>query len=219
MLNHSYQHTVLVACDSMLASQTLAWGLECHLKNCRIIHVHSLDDLTHRFHIDAPAMVLMDENMAMRAARILSGFVSVRVGNSRLVVVADELTQSQLHYVVHNRLSGIVTRRRSLPEFANDLTQILAGHSALPEEHVQEVRVGRDGFLEIIHEVATTLTDRQLQVLIRVAEGCSVRDLAKELRISEKSVESHKYRAMKTLQIADRVGLCRWAIREGLINA
>jgi DNA-binding NarL/FixJ family response regulator len=62
------------------------------------------------------------------------------------------------------------------------------------------------------------LTDRQWDVLLRIAEGRRVAEVAADLHISEKAVESHKYRIMKAIGASDRVDLCRWAIREGFIQ-
>jgi DNA-binding NarL/FixJ family response regulator len=55
-------------------------------------------------------------------------------------------------------------------------------------------------------------------VLLRIAEGRRVAEVAADLHISEKAVESHKYRIMKAIGASDRVDLCRWAIREGFIQ-
>jgi DNA-binding NarL/FixJ family response regulator len=44
-----------------------------------------------------------------------------------------------------------------------------------------------------------------------------VKEVARRLHLSEKSIDSHKYRIMHKLGIHDRVGLARYAIREGLM--
>ena len=62
-----------------------------------------------------------------------------------------------------------------------------------------------------------TLSDRQIEVLRNLAIGLSVKDVAKKMHISVKSVDSHKYRIMQALEIHDRVDLARYAIREGLV--
>jgi DNA-binding NarL/FixJ family response regulator len=54
---------------------------------------------------------------------------------------------------------------------------------------------------------------------LRIAAGRRVSEVAEALQISEKAVESHKYRIMRVVGAADRLDLCRWAIREGLIDA
>jgi DNA-binding NarL/FixJ family response regulator len=61
------------------------------------------------------------------------------------------------------------------------------------------------------------LTDRQVEVLKLVAEGLRTRDIAKRLKLSVKTVESHRGEIMKRLGIHDVVSLVRYAIRVGLI--
>ena len=71
------------------------------------------------------------------------------------------------------------------------------------------------------HSMSTTnplaqLSNRQLQVLQLLANGESVKEVARAMHLSQKSVDSHKYRIMHKLGIHDRVMLARFAIREGL---
>lgn len=62
----------------------------------------------------------------------------------------------------------------------------------------------------------TSLTSRQLEVLRYLARGSSVKEVARKMHLSEKSVDSHKYRIMHKLNIHDRVELALYAVREGL---
>ena len=62
-----------------------------------------------------------------------------------------------------------------------------------------------------------SLTPRQLEVMRHLAEGRSVKEVARAMHISTKSVDNHKYRIMHKLGIHDRVQLARFAIREGLL--
>ena len=62
------------------------------------------------------------------------------------------------------------------------------------------------------------LTARQIEVLRHIARGRSVREVARDLGLTEKGVDSHKYRIMNRLGIRDRVGLARYAIREGVLQ-
>lgn len=61
-----------------------------------------------------------------------------------------------------------------------------------------------------------SLSIQQLTILRHLARGESVKEIARILGRSEKSIDSHKYRIMHRLGIHDRVELCRYAIREGL---
>ncbi|MCH7988131.1 MAG: response regulator transcription factor [Planctomycetes bacterium] len=61
------------------------------------------------------------------------------------------------------------------------------------------------------------LTKRQQEILKLLALGDSVKEAARKLYLAPKSVEGHKHRIMKKLEIHDRVLLARYAIRNGLI--
>jgi len=62
------------------------------------------------------------------------------------------------------------------------------------------------------------LSGREREVLILIAEDHSLKDIALKLKISVKTVESHKATIMKKLNIYSSVGLTRYAIKEGLIS-
>jgi DNA-binding NarL/FixJ family response regulator len=63
------------------------------------------------------------------------------------------------------------------------------------------------------------LTGRQVEVLSLVAEGHRTREIAKRLRLSVKTVESHRGEIMKRLNMHDVVSLVRYAMRVGLVAA
>jgi len=62
------------------------------------------------------------------------------------------------------------------------------------------------------------LTPRQIEVLRMVAEGHRTREIARRLKLSVKTVESHRGEIMKRLDIHDVVGLVRYAMRVGLVS-
>ena len=61
------------------------------------------------------------------------------------------------------------------------------------------------------------LTPRQLEVLRLVAAGHTTREIARRLKLSAKTVESHRGEVMKRLAIHDVVALVRYAVRVGLV--
>lgn len=62
------------------------------------------------------------------------------------------------------------------------------------------------------------LTSREMEILKLIAEGRSNRDIARELSISPKTVETHRSRIMKKLGEHSATGLVRHAVRIGLID-
>jgi DNA-binding NarL/FixJ family response regulator len=62
------------------------------------------------------------------------------------------------------------------------------------------------------------LTARQTQVLRFIALGRSSKEIARELDLSIKTVETHRTQIMDRLDIRDLAGLVRYAVRTGLVG-
>jgi len=62
------------------------------------------------------------------------------------------------------------------------------------------------------------LTSRQREVLRLLAEGKSMKMIAETLQISARTVQFHKYAAMKTLQVKTNAEIVRYAITHGMIT-
>jgi DNA-binding NarL/FixJ family response regulator len=63
------------------------------------------------------------------------------------------------------------------------------------------------------------LSDREREVLIRLAEGESLKEVAEHLHLSAKTVDAHKCSIMRKLELHNRSELIRYAIRTQLIKA
>jgi two-component system, NarL family, response regulator NreC len=62
------------------------------------------------------------------------------------------------------------------------------------------------------------LTSREREVLQRIAEGQTTKEIAARLGLSVKTVESHRIRLMRKLDIHETATLVRYAIRRGLTS-
>ncbi len=75
---------------------------------------------------------------------------------------------------------------------------------------------------EVAMEEALTqlqeLTTREQEVLARVADGRTSREIAEEFGISPRTVETHRESMMRKLEIRTVAGLTRFAIESGLVE-
>ena len=75
--------------------------------------------------------------------------------------------------------------------------------------------------LETLHEeeaieASNVLTQRQTQILKMLAEGKGTKEIAYDLNLSVKTIESHRAQIMERLQIRDLASLVRYAIKRGI---
>ena len=90
--------------------------------------------------------------------------------------------------------------------FSTMAPTILARHM----EEMEEKSTSKNSF--------DTLSQREVEVFQVLAEGKRIKEIAKQLFISPKTVESHKYNIMEKLQAASVIDLTKIAIRKNLIK-
>lgn len=62
-----------------------------------------------------------------------------------------------------------------------------------------------------------SLTERERQVLVLIAEGKSTKEAAAQLKISYKTADSHRSRILEKLGVHETASMVRYAIRSGLV--
>ena len=150
------------------------------------------------------------------AQTVIARFPSVKV-----VALSNNESASFLSQVLNHKVSGVLSKNDSLRNVLESLEKIARGDTCFSHNIRKRLRIDSSSGRHTmeLHGPLQKLTPRQLQVLRHLALGASVKEVANTLNLSEKSVDSHKYRIMQKLDIHDRVLLARFAIREGLTSA
>jgi len=65
---------------------------------------------------------------------------------------------------------------------------------------------------------APALSDREREVLARVAEGLGNKDIARRLGVGVRTVQTHREHIMRKLDIHTVAGLTRFAVAHGMIR-
>ena len=65
---------------------------------------------------------------------------------------------------------------------------------------------------------ASTLTPRERDVLVLVAQGRSNHDIARILSIGDRTVQTHLSNILIKLELTSRTQAALWAVREGLVE-
>ena len=114
------------------------------------------------------------------------------------VVVSGTLTEDGVVEAIRNGAADYVTRRN-----LHRLNAVVARELGAP-------RAAPAG--------GPRLTPRQREVLKLAAEGHSTKEIAVRLRLSPKTVETHRSQIMARLGIHNLAGLVRYAVRAGMVS-
>lgn len=219
-LPQSQTTDAVIADNNRVNAESMAWCLKAYGGFRNVTAVSTAPELLQTIRSQRPQVVLIGERLIVAGLRDIFSELAVRLGETRIAVFADSLTDRQLDLIANNRVTGMLSRADSVKKISEQLSQTAAGTPVLSEHLNARLQLLKDGnFRCAASAQMQKLTDRQWDVLLNIAEGRRVSEVAEALSISQKAVESHKYRIMRVIGATDRVDLCRWAIREGLIEA
>lgn len=141
--------------------------------------------------------------------------------STRLIFLAQQFTDASIKQALEVHASGLLLTRSSIAELIAAIRRVSRGHFCFSAEIEQRLAYNADNHSYSVSPRTglSSLTDRQKEVLRYLALGMSVKEVAGRMYLSNKSIDSHKYRIMNKLGINDRVKLARYAIREGLVEA
>ena len=112
---------------------------------------------------------------------------------------------------------GYITKGTSAEEMMTAIRSVYAGKRYISAEAAQQLAMkqlnveGKTPFDE--------LSEREMQIVIMITSGQKVGDIADQLFLSPKTVNSYRYRIFEKLDITSDVELTRLAMRHGLIES
>jgi DNA-binding NarL/FixJ family response regulator len=119
--------------------------------------------------------------------------------------------------ILQSGAAGYVLKDSPTEELVRAVETVHAGESYFSSE---VARVAMNQFVRGPSDGPSTmnLTNREREVLIKIAEGFSNKEIAVRLNVGVRTVETHRERIMRKLNIRNVAGLTKFAIAKGLIS-
>jgi DNA-binding NarL/FixJ family response regulator len=169
-----------------------------------------------------PAVVVMDIAMP-----VLNGLEATRqilkaVPSTRILILTAHNDDAYVKNATESGAVGFLLKQASARVLSEGIREVNKGHTffgpfiakLLPEGERKSLdRAGRS------KPRKGRLTSREMEVFQLIAEGKANKQIAAELGIGMKTVETHRERLIAKLKIHNIAGLTRHAISEGIIES
>jgi DNA-binding NarL/FixJ family response regulator len=110
---------------------------------------------------------------------------------------------------------GYMTKETAPEELVKAIRKILAGGRYVSPSLAERLALNvRTDLTRTPHE---TLSDRQYEIMCRIASGKTVTEIAGELSLSVKTVSTHRARILEKLGLKTSAEITRYAIRNNLV--
>jgi DNA-binding NarL/FixJ family response regulator len=168
---------------------------------------------------EKPDVVLLDVHMPggggvevirqVAAGRPAQRFLALSVSDAAEDVIA----------VIRAGARGYVTKSISGPELADAVRRVHDGDAVFSPRLAGFVLDAFAGTIEVaaVDEDLDRLTEREREVMRLIARGYSYKEVASELFISIKTVETHMGSVLRKLQLSSRHEPTRWASERRLL--
>ena len=215
-------HTVLLADDHTLVRAGLRALLEGLPEVSTVLEASDGHDALAAIARHRPDVVLMDIAMPGLNGLEAAAVVSREHPGTRTIVLSMHGTDAYVLQALRAGAAGYLLKDAAVAELPLALRAVLRG-----EIYISSAvsRVVVNGFLAgmAVADAQPTgpldvLSVRQREILQLIAEGHSTKEMAFRLKLSVKTVETHRRQVMERLQIFDVPGLVRLALRAGLVR-
>jgi DNA-binding NarL/FixJ family response regulator len=165
-----------------------------------------------------PDVVLLDVHMPDGGGRAVLAGVGTAAPGTRFLALSVSDAAEDVIGVIRGGARGYVTKSISGPELADAVRRVAGGDAVFSPRlagFVLDAFSASDA--PVVDEDLDLLTAREREVLRLIARGYAYKEVAKELFISGKTVETHVSSVLRKLQLSNRHELTRWATDRRLV--
>ena len=169
-----------------------------------------------------PQVVLLDVHMPSGGGRAVVDAVLAEAPEVRFLALSVSDAAEDVIAIIRAGARGYVTKSIAADELASAVTRIHAGDAVFSPRLAGFVL---DAFAadaggpadEALDPELDLLSPREREVLRYIARGYAYKEVAHELSISVKTVETHVSAVLRKLQLSSRYELTRWATDRRLV--
>lgn len=161
-----------------------------------------------------PDIVIMDIAMPEMDGIACTKILRSENPDVRILALTSYDDEEHLRDCILAGVSGYVLKRSLSDELKLALLAVHRGGLYIDAAVSQKLR-------DVVHskkQKDIPLTDREIQVIALIAQGLSLKDISGQLKISVKTVETHKARSLEKLNLKSRADLVKYALQQGLFD-
>lgn len=172
-----------------------------------------------------PDVAVLDIDMPGRTCFDIADVLRSADSRTRVVVLSGHARDFQIQMALQSGVSSYVTKDEPLEAIVGAIRMVATGKGYFSPG----VRARFSGDAPLFGKPAgingpqvmtglSALSLREREVLMHLARGRSVKEVAADLMLSRKTVDNHTQRLMAKLDIHTRSDLVRYAIREAVVT-
>ncbi len=160
-----------------------------------------------------PDVVLLDVHLPGGGGVEVIRQAALKAPDTRFLALSVSDAAEDVIGTIRGGARGYVTKTITGPELIDAIGRVADGDAVFSPRLAGFVLDAFAGSIEVaaVDEDLDRLTEREREVMRLIARGYAYKEVAKELFISIKTVETHMSNVLRKLQLSSRHELTRWA--------
>ncbi|MBM7610659.1 response regulator transcription factor [Ureibacillus composti] len=164
-----------------------------------------------------PDIILMDNVMPVMTGAEATAEIIKQWPQARIMMVTSFLDDDKVYPALEAGAVSYILKTSNAKQIADAIRKTVSGETVLePEVTTKMVTRMRNGANN--NELHEQLTEREMEVLLLVAQGKTNQEIADELFIALKTVKTHVSNILSKLEVQDRTQAVVYAFQHGLAN-
>lgn len=164
-----------------------------------------------------PQVVLMDIDMPHMNGLAVTELLRKELPQIKVLILSMHSNTEYVLRIIQSGARGYILKEAPTDELVRAIEAVNSGEAFFSPE------VAHAALNQFVRGVANpsndqTLTSREREVLVQIAEGLSNKEIATRLGVGVRTVETHRERIMRKLDIHSVAGLTKFAISHGLVS-
>jgi two-component system invasion response regulator UvrY len=180
-----------------------------------VAEAESGEDAVRRFGEARPDVVVMDISMPGLGGLEAIRRILARQPAARILVLSAHEDAMHARRVLKAGAMGYLTKRSAAEALIQAIRQVNQGKTFLEPEIAQELAIQQ---LSGTSDPVDTLSEKEFQVFLALAQGQSVQEIAEVMSLSPRTVGTHLYNIKQKLGASNSAELALMAIRAGLLT-
>lgn len=164
-----------------------------------------------------PDITLMDIDMPQMNGLAATEALHREMPRIKVLILSMHRNTEYVLRIIQSGARGFVLKEAPAAELVHAIETVNAGEAYFSSE---VARVALNKVVQSNGAASDTgrLTSREREVLILIADGLSNKEIASQLNVGVRTVETHRERIMRKLDIHTVAGLTRYALGQGLVS-
>lgn len=164
-----------------------------------------------------PDVVVLDISMPDQSGLEVAARIREDPGSARVLILSMHNNAEYVLESVRAGAHGYLLKDTAATDLREAIRAVCRGESYFSPPVASRLSAAVRGEHESRHPELSLLTGRERDVLLGIARGRTNKEIAAELGISHRTVESHRESLMRKLQIRTVAELTRFAIAAGIV--